>query len=1009
MSDNIKTGIKACLYKNPNKKGKLFLLTPKSVLYLIAGKTHEFYLADDKDVLADNTKNRTDTINGAKWAFLLAYYWKEAKETEKGKELPLWANLGGGRDNVQELGIGNQYKLGSSIKITPSSDDVWIGYFYRMEVFNYIPGIGMNFDFMVLDKPKIRMGYFDKQNLKPEIKEFSINDGYYSYGEVIKLHINTHLLPMKIDEFYHKKYGKIESEESFKDLKIKVHLTDENGVILLDEPILSEDLQNYLSAEYGTTSNQVTATAANLGFEVPILINPKWKDDIHTKKDKVKHYSVFIAIENTETKKKYEYSPNMTNLLKIAKSNRDFENKEVDYKFSVKYESMDTILGNMETKKNNMIQYIGDIEYNRKENNPCAYSVITVNNGEKDIQIFNEYKLGKKVDDETNRFVDVVAGDKNKKEIKITAKFLSSKDDKDGEHVRTNKNGFKCEMILNDDKPHNGIHDVFKMDWIVGQWVPSKDSALFAERYMKMLGIGNKPSFYHPSNGSSAPKLEWNKPDQDAKGIESPNKEQYETVSVAGIQGLVENTNYSINEGEDSITLKLNYTYNKSYDSTILNYLFGEQTYLKGGIFSENYKNVWVVRYLLKWIKNESLAQLFFVPVTTCRYPNQIAQIRVFPDMKWVLNFNYNIKIPLYYKATTELVEHYSGFNERKINTSNNNKRKEILDKKISNGLQHYVGRKTTFGLYVECEVAGEDDVIKLGDEFGEKYRKMCAPLYWMVETLDNDLGVSDAEEEKSKLLSSPSTKEGLLARLKTMPMEFELNPPSIGVGLGIGYGSSQNGKISYELEGKLIADPIIGASVKLDILALGSKFKPWGAIIDALDLVSWATNLFSGGSVEINYELYFQLTAKINLVGTDSKDGETKPATLTYNFADKKITKGGIALQGYLEGKFVMSASFQYKVLIEKGKQVSLKEDEEKRRKAFEMGIWVEGKAVVTLTIGKNFGEKNNWDSDFYFSGVTLDIKIKAGGFDKEEKDLKITPRIDKKINIFKDAGEVK
>lgn len=206
-------------------------------------------------------------------------------------------------------------------------------------------------------------------------------------------------------------------------------------------------------------------------------------------------------------------------------------------------------------------------------------------------------------------------------------------------------------------------------------------------------------------------------------------------------------------------------------------------------------------------------------------------------------------------------------------------------------------------------------------------------------------------------------------------------------------------------------ANPIIGASVKLDILALGSKFKPWGAIIDALDIVYWLANLFSvgSGSVQINYELYFQLTAKINLVGMDAVDGESKPATLTYNFADKKITKGGVALQGYLEGKFVMSASFQYKVLIEKGKQVSLKEDEEKRKKAFEMGIWVEGKAIVTLTVGKNFGEKDDWDADFYFSGVTLDIKIKAGGFDKEEKDLKITPRIDKKINIFKNVGEVK
>lgn len=124
--------------------------------------------------------------------------------------------------------------------------------------------------------------------------------------------------------------------------------------------------------------------------------------------------------------------------------------------------------------------------------------------------------------------------------------------------------------------------------------------------------------------------------------------------------------------------------------------------------------------------------------------------------MKWFFNFNYNnIETPLYYKANTELVEHYSGFNEGKINTSNSNKRKEILNKKISNDLQHYVGRKTTFGLYVECEVSGQDDVIKLGDEFGGKFRAMCAPLFWMVDTLDNALGISDAKEKQATLLSS--------------------------------------------------------------------------------------------------------------------------------------------------------------------------------------------------------------------------------------------------------------
>ena len=71
--------------------------------------------------------------------------------------------------------------------------------------------------------------------------------------------------------------------------------------------------------------------------------------------------------------------------------------------------------------------------------------------------------------------------------------------------------------------------------------------------------------------------------------------------------------------------------------------------------------------------------------------------------MKWVINFNYNIETPLYYKATTPLVEYYSDFNEGDINTSNNNKRKDILKKQISNELKSYVGSKSSFGIFVEC------------------------------------------------------------------------------------------------------------------------------------------------------------------------------------------------------------------------------------------------------------------------------------------------------------------
>lgn len=827
MDEKILRGIKAC-YHEINGKNE-FTVVPNTVIYLLSGKKHRFVVENNSQILGEKTTDPESTIAKTKWAFILSWLWGEAVKTNENEVLPLWADLGGGKDTISELGIGKQYKAGKTIEITPDQNDIWLGSFHRMEVFSTRPNKGLFFNFVTIDKPKIYLAYFDKQIIKPEVKNFTINDGYYSYGEVIKFYVATHMLPLKIGEQYSEKYGKVDTETSFENLEFEIELTDENHSPLLEEPILKGKLIDYSPhVKEAEGHTRISNGTANIQYEFPILIDTKWKDDIHTKEQKTKAYSVTIKITNTETKKEYSYTPDVSNLRRVADDKRDFDDFEVSPIFMVKYESMDTILSQMEDRKNNMIQYIGDIDYNYRETNPCAYSKITINNGEKDFEIFNEYALtGKEIKDKTQGYLDVVCGDKETKDIKVTAKFLPSKGGKE-EHVRTDKNGFKCQMILNDGNPHSGIRDVFKMDWIVGQYKPSTDPQYYLQ---KLLGTKNNNSFpmvYHPANQDKAPKLLASEipEDQEMKGTPLPDNiiNVYKALTVAGIQGLAEETDYTISEADDSITLKLKYNYNKSYDNKILNYLYGEQEYLTKGIFSDNYKNIWVVRYLQKWINNEQIAQSYFVPVTTCRYPNQIAKIRVFPDMKWVINFNYNIETPLYYKANTPLIEHYSGFNEGKINSSNNNKRKEILDKKISNGLQHYVGRKTTFGLYVECEISGEDDVIKLGDDFGEKYREMCAPLFFLVESLDNTLGISDAEEENRHLLNSPATKKGLLGRLSTLPMSFELNPPSLGLGVGIGYASSQNGIITYELDARIKAEPIIGAKVTLDILALGSK-----------------------------------------------------------------------------------------------------------------------------------------------------------------------------------------
>ncbi|KAA1242412.1 hypothetical protein [Aquimarina sp. RZ0] len=51
--------------------------------------------------------------------------------------------------------------------------------------------------------------------------------------------------------------------------------------------------------------------------------------------------------------------------------------------------------------------------------------------------------------------------------------------------------------------------------------------------------------------------------------------------------------------------------------------------------------------------------QSYFVPVGTCRCSNQIVQLRIYPDIKWSINLNYNIDTPIYYENTKGMLEFY--------------------------------------------------------------------------------------------------------------------------------------------------------------------------------------------------------------------------------------------------------------------------------------------------------------------------------------------------------------
>lgn len=978
--------IKSCYYE---VNGKKILVENNSAVLLEIGKDHKFYVDFETN---ENFGDTTETIKGqVKWTYILQYSFSRLEKEKKKEDVWGFFIKGNGTAPIEDYGIDKNYIQESEIIFSPvsSKNSFWEGSAYQLLVFVDHPDDGISFPFMpVKSAPEIRVAYFDEQKLIENSSEFNINDGFYNYNTLIRLYLSTHMLPLK--SLPHARNIISEGinfnlDDKWEDIQLTVELLDEKSdtqtfastatrdyscgdkyKFILDEPIINDSLSKYIE-------NQ-SSLSANTSFVVPISIELDWKDKFHKKhkEQPTKKYYVMVVIENKKAKTRYFYYPTDIEWYKTEKNK--IERIPTSHFFAVKYNSNEYIIAENEQKKNNMIQYIGDIEYSQKENNPCAFSVITVDDGSKKIEIFNEFNLGAKVNDNTKRYVDIICGDEAVKKIKVEAKFIKEKGG-NKEAVRTHKNGFKCHKILNDNKKHDGIEDVFKMGWIVGQYVPSKDSKAFFEKYYKMLNISKRPSFFHPSNSANAPKF---KSDQDAKGVAVSEEEQnqYKGITVANIQGLTD-SDYKIDEKSDSITLNLKYNYNKSYDNELLNYLAHDQKVFLLNELGEAVSNIWVFRYLLKLIKKEDLYQTFFVPVTTCRYPNQIAQIRVFPDMKWVLNFNFNIKNPIYYKETPTQLEYFDRGNNEFDDLSGNIRRaNESAEKKREATRSHL--SKSEFGLSLICETGGSEP-IEVSKAFSEKIRNTFGPLFSVIDFLDSLLGISKAKEEDHAQATSNSNyvkRKGLRA----LPISFEIKPPSLGLGIGIGYETTTNRNISWGIEGRIIANPIIGADVRLDLLALGSKIKPWGLILDILEISAWATEALSGGRLEVDYKLEIVFESDINLCGKKTgEDPETKESTyekygnIKYNFAERE-TFGDFSIIGKLLGRIEISfeVKIQAKVKNAKGSNVG---DKEKMEEKGKIGLGAKAESYFSLAIPTKLNTDGVLPIDGYFSGVKLEV----------------------------------
>ena len=845
-------GIKKALVKGVNLK-KIYR---KETLIELDENTTFFTAFIDKSCLGINTTNPETTIKEVKWFLIREHLWYAYKNIYKDLSPSVFFEtiLLQLKQTDYKILEGNDQLIDKN-KILGTTPKGNLGVVHMIMPYTNFPEDSIsNIYTVVLDKPQVLYALFKF----PDSGYIPLEDNIKkaAYGQTVEIEVYTHLLP--------------DPRNNTEKFDYKIELINRGNVVATSssQTILNKNQYNY-----------------NQSASLKLLIDPDWQKN-HQDENKNEEYyiklngfigftsPVFMPAGTLTTKGEFNSQESRTEWGYLENGKWVYDKSNVLY---VPFDTFSDMMSRFQVEINNAIQYIGDVEYTEKEHNPCAFSIITVNNGEKDFEIFNENKLGKLKGDKTFNSIDIIAGDNKKQNVKITAKFIGKDGKKD--HIRTNKNGHKCDMILNDNKFHNGLEDVFKMGWIVGQWKPSLEYS-FNNIVRNNLSNGGMFHLYQPENYLHAPKF---KTDQEAKGIPVSEKEQakYKPLTVAGIQRLTEN-DYVINENDDSITLKLAYKYNKTV---------AEGTVIENKILD----NLWLFRY---FTFNENKAQTYFVPVTTCRYPNQIAKIRVFPDIAWGISFTIGFIDKKYKEDWREdLTEEkkklirYAKYDldgadlqtritkEKGYFEGKEKKEKEEEDRKKKSLL-----KRLNFKLGINVKYNNE--VIDFSPKLGKDLETLLYTVGIIKETFDEVVGNgedSPSPEEKEKKYLESIKKSKFLKGLAKLPISITVDYPALTGGVVWSFRELKTrGNVTTSYDIFLKASPLLSAEGKLDLIPLAKYIPVFGQAAEVVRIILEVGGVHPDCFISAKGEIGFGFTLKIgedndSSQGTVGFDGDFK------------------------------------------------------------------------------------------------------------------------------------
>jgi hypothetical protein len=812
-----------------------------------------------------------------RWVWIATEYLEEAKKMLSGQVFDKWGewNSKNAKEPIQKYGIGKQYVYGNGVTTKTTEKDLAEGRIYYFEPFINAPTLDRGNYIATIDTPKILSAYFARYKDEFKYPGESGTSNIYTYKNSIKLYVLGHMLPNYTVEYH-----------NFTLFEVAIWDTDGNQVTEKDKP-----LRFFQKPNSGTFS-------ANTMTELQFIIDEKWRDKSKHEENTVKTYyakikttiysneDTFTGDEVGDIKENHLITANenprnnhrylkFTNKFKSVAPNNDIvgvvytkedeavsqsgwgrdtgmgkrhaakytkeeikevydttkgtvlENQQVS--FRVKYDTMDVILDNYEIDKNNMFVVVGDVEYSAKSNEPCKYSKLQIEHKSRTepFVLFDEDSPTPVPIDHTNLVFGIVAGD-TKETITITAEGLAIQN-----YHPDQKDKPRCLGITTAIKRRGGIHKTKKQK--------HRNQEEFKHNSIEDVFTMDKAYILYPDAISATT---------------NPNPETTGSETI-DIQGQDIEHNYI----DNGIELKVGYLYNKTFDSRAEKWLgdtAGEWT-------NDLIDIAWIVRY---FYLNDNINQKYFIPIGTCRYPNQVANIGIFPDVEWWINFNYKAKNPYH-------VYQKPNYGYRVITTEKNQNQKNAANYRSSKTKT----KDNSYKLEFEAGFKYNGQTIKFnsGDgfplinaiNFFLKAYEVFKKITFADETSDKESSIASGTAVSSKPFGAKKMTQRYKARKsKGLPFKIKVSRPSFSGGIYGSYKQSKNdvNTVGAMYEAKFAANPLFSIEGKLDLLFFAQFIGPIGLALDKISKVVKRVDYLTLGAVKIDYFLNLAAEVKLNI-----------------------------------------------------------------------------------------------------------------------------------------------